>query len=270
MKFGGGGAETPEGNVAVARPRAGRSSVVHRHAIPPMTLRRFALAALLAAVPGAARAQATLTFPSHLNNPIAGNYYVGPYGPATFVSGLGQASMINVLCVDFLNEVNFGDHYTVDVTNLGGGSWNAVTDTRHPGAADTYRKGAWLSTLFATTPTTGWGSVAYAEWNLFTPAQAPDDATSGQYLALANVAAQNDYGAFDYQGTHYDAVDMSQFWVLTDVNAVGKTTGGKQEFIVQSDTPLGPTATVPEPESLVFVVTGVVALAFVGWRRRDV
>jgi hypothetical protein len=234
-----------------------------------MNLRRLALAALLAATPGVVRAQATLTFPSSLNNPIAGNYYVGPYGPAKFVSALGQVSSINVLCIDFLNEVNFGDHYTVDVTNLGGGSANTVVDTRHPGAAATYREGAWLSTLFATTPTSGWGSVQYAEWNLFTPAQAPDDAKSGQYLTLANVAAQHDYGAFDYQGTHYNAVDMSQFWVLTDVNAVGNTTSGKQEFIVQSTTPLGPTATVPEPESLVFVLTGVAALAFVGWRRRD-
>jgi hypothetical protein len=241
-----------------------------------MSFRRFVLAALLAApLPAVAQQatpqaspQATLTFPGSLNNPVAGNIYVGPYGPASFVSALGQASMVNVLCVDFLNEVNFGDHYAVNVTNLGGGGWNTVEDTRHPGDVATYRKAAWLGSLFSSTPTTLWGSVHYAVWNLFTPAQAPDDARSAQYLALADVAASNDYGAFDYQGTHYGAVDMTQYWVLTDVNAEGRALGGKQEFVVSSATPLGPSATVPEPGTLLLVGSGAAVVAFLAWRRR--
>ena len=237
-----------------------------------MSLRRLVFAALLAApVPAVAQQatpQATLTFPGSLNNPVAGNIYVGPYGPASFISALGQASMVNVLCVDFLNEVNFGDHYAVNVTNLGGGGWNTVADTRHPGDVATYRKAAWLGSLFSSTPTNLWGSVHYAVWNLFTPAQAPDDARSAQYLALADVAASNGYGAFDYQGTHYDALDMTQYWVLTDVDAEGRALGGKQEFVVTSADALGATATVPEPGTLLLVGTGAVAVAFLAWRRR--
>jgi hypothetical protein len=233
-----------------------------------MSFRRLVLAALLAAPLPAAAQQATLTFPRSLNNPVAGNIYVGPYGPASFVSALGQASTVNVLCVDFLNEVNYGDHYAVNVTNLGGGAWNTVDDTRHPGDVATYRKAAWLGSLFSSTPTTLWGSVHYAVWNLFTPAQAPDDARSGQYLALADVAASHNYGAFDYQGTHYGAVDMTQYWVLTDVNAEGRALGGEQEFVVSSATPLGAAATVPEPGTLLLVGTGAAAVAFVMWRRR--
>jgi hypothetical protein len=235
-----------------------------------MPFRRLVLAALFAAaaaVPAHAQ-QATLTFPRSLNNPVASNIYVGPYGPATLISALGQATTVSVLCVDFLNEVNFGDHYAVNVTNLGGGVWNTVDDTRHPGDVATYRKAAWLGSLFSTTPTTLWGSVHYAVWNLFTPAQAPDDARSAQYLALANVAESHGYGAFDYEGAHYDAVDMSQQWVLTDVNAEGRALGGKQEFVVASAAPLGPSATVPEPGTLLLVGTGAAAVAFLAWRRR--
>jgi hypothetical protein len=226
------------------------------------------LAALLAAPLPAVAQQATLTFPGGLNNPVAGNVYVGPYGPAPFVSALGQPSTLYVLCVDFLNEVNFGDHYAVNVTNLGGAGRNTVEDTRHPGDVATYRKAAWLGSLFSSTPTNLWGSVHYAVWNLFTPAEAPDDARSAQYLALADVAASNDYGAFDYQGAHYGAVDMTQYWVLTDVDAEGRALGGKQEFVVNSADALGPTATVPEPGTLLLVGSGVAAVAFLAWRRR--
>src|SRR5438045_996777 len=168
-----------------------------------MCLRRLALAAFLVAAPVTAGAQ-TLTFASSLNNPVSGGYYVGPYGNATFVSALGQASTVSVMCVDFLNEVYFGDHYQVNVTNLGGTP--SLADTRHPDALTTYREGAWLGSLFATTPQSGWGSVQYAMWNLFSPAQAPDDAPSNAYLALASVAASHDFGAFDYAGQHYAAV----------------------------------------------------------------
>jgi len=233
-----------------------------------MTLRRLAAAALLAvASPLAAGAQATLTFPSSLANPVAGGYYVGPYAPATFVSAVGQARTLSVLCLDFLNEVYLGDQYQVNVTSLGGGASNQVPDTRHPGAVGTYRKAAWLGSLFSSTPTTGWGSVQYAMWNLFTPTDAPDDVDSPGYLALADLAESHDYGAFDYQGRHYDAVDMSRYWVLTDVTAEGRALGGKQEFITTSDIALGPTNTVPEPGTLVLILTGAGAIGVLAWRR---
>jgi hypothetical protein len=226
-----------------------------------MSLRRLALVALLA-VPTAAGAQ-TLTFASSLNNPVSAGYYVGPYGNATFVSALGQSSTLSVLCVDFLNEVYFGDHYQVNVTNLGTSS--ALSDTRHPGALTTYRKAAWLGSLFATTPQAGWGSLQYAEWNLFTPAQAPDDAASASYLHLADVAATHDFGAFDDAGAHYDAVNMANYWVLTDVNARGLAAGGKQEFLVDSTAPL---SSVPEPGMLLLVASGLASMLAVRWVRR--
>src|SRR5205085_9206184 len=94
-----------------------------------------------------APAQATLTFPSSLANLVAGGYYVGPYANASFVSEFGRASTLSVICVDFLNHVSYGDHYAVSVTNLASAS-SPLVYTRRPDDLLTYRKGAWLSSLF--------------------------------------------------------------------------------------------------------------------------
>ena len=230
-----------------------------------MSFRRLALlaAVVVASIaPGVARAQSALTFASSLSNPVASGHYVGPYS-ATFTSAVGQSTGLSVFCVDFLNHVGFDDHYQVAVTNLGA-PMGPLVDTRHPGALDQYRRAAWMGSLFASAPTSSWSSIQYAMWNVFTPAEAPDDALSPYITQAADVAAANGYGAFDYYGVHFDAVDMSRYSVITDVDANGLATGGHQEFITGD--PL-PTSTVPEPATLVMFGTGFAITAAVLRRR---
>ncbi len=212
----------------------------------------------LAALAPAVRAQGTLTFANSLNNPVAGGNYVGPYGGASFVNAVGQSQTIAVICIDFVNHINYGDQYAVSVNGLGGA--DDLSESRHPGAMLTYRKAAWLGSLFSTKPRTaeGWGPVHYAIWNLFTPAAAPEFGQSNEYLALADRAASVGFAAFDEAGVHYDAVDMSRAWLITDVAAAGRATGGRQEFIAMTSTPL---VAVPEPNTLFLVATGAFGVA---------
>jgi hypothetical protein len=228
-----------------------------------MRLRRLALLAVIAALPGVARGQDALTFAHSLSNPVAGGYYVGPYS-ATFTPAIGQASGISIICVDFLNHVGYDDHYGVNVTRLGAAS--SLVDTRHPGQLDAYRKAAWMGSLFQIAPQDYWGSIQYAIWNVFTPADAPDDALSPYVAQAADVAASHGYGAFDYYGVHFDAVDMSRWSVVTDVAAAGLASGGHQEFLT-SDIP---SAAVPEPATVALVGTGFGAVMLVMRRRRRV
>lgn len=236
--------------------------------------RRFALLAVLSAsaahatvrAAGAQGADAELTFASSLaGNPVAGGIYVGPYS-SLITPAVGQARTVSVICVDFLNHVNFNDRYEIAITGLGN-ALDPLTDTRHPRQMASYRKAAWMSSLFATAPTSDWGSIHFAIWNVFTPAQAPDDAWSPYIAQVADVAASNNYGAFDYGGVHYAAVDMSRYSVLTDVAATGLATGGHQEFITSE---LPPSITTPEPATIAFVATGLgIAGLAARNRRRD-
>lgn len=232
------------------------------HPARSVTMRRLLLAALLA-LPAAARAQGTLTFASSLNNPVANNVYVGPYGGATFVNAVGQSQLVAVLCVDYLNHVGWNDSYAVSVNSLGG--VDDLSESRHPGAMLTYRKAAWLGSLFGTRSQTDWGSIHHAIWNLFTPVEAPEYGQSNAYLALADVAASYDFGAFDDGSVHYDAVDMSRWTLLTDVAAAGQSLGGHQEFLVES----GPSiAAVPEPSTLALIGTGLLGVIGLVLRER--
>lgn len=225
-----------------------------------------ALVALLALGPTSAESQGTLTFGSSLNNPVASGNYVGPYAGASFLNAVGQSQVISVICVDFLNHVAFGDRYTVSLNNLGGS--DDLAESRHPGAMLTYRKAAWLGSLFGARPQSAWGSVHHAIWNLFTPAEAPEYGSSNEYLALADRAAASGFAAFDDGGVHYDAVDMTNYWVLTDVAAAGRAVGGRQEFIAILPPPsVTSLVAVPEPGTLALVVSG--ALGVVGLVLRE-
>ena len=101
-------------------------------------------------------------------------------------------------------------------------------------------------------------------WEIMTPGFPSDPAAHSNYiqdvdlamamadpfLQLAQDAADNDFAGFDF----------SEWSILTDKNADG-VLGGKQEFLVR-------TSVVPEPGTVVLLLSGMLLLVGVARKRR--
>jgi hypothetical protein len=93
----------------------------------------------------------TMVFKS-VNGVSDGQYYVSPY------SGTMNRQTVTLFCDDVLNDVNFGQTWQANVTNLGTAIQNNnFSQTRYGGvpsslvygnAAQTYQEAAWLTTQF--------------------------------------------------------------------------------------------------------------------------
>jgi hypothetical protein len=205
--------------------------------------RRVAVVAALAAFAAPARAQ-NVQFETHAPNPAvtAYGYYVGPFTGNL----LGTTpKVIDLFCIDVMNEVHFGETWTATFSNLGGD----LSNTRHGNTAlDTYKKAAWLTTQYALNPTSQWGGIQAAAWALFNPGVVNGGAAQNTWLAAANAQDLSDF-------------DLSGFTIVTDVRSAGLNVGGVQEFITTSVT--------PEPASLVLVATGLLSIVGVTARRRS-
>jgi hypothetical protein len=168
---------------------------------------------------------------------VSNGVYVGPY-KGVLGSGPGAPS-IDVVCVDYFNNAQLNQTYTVRTTNLGSG-WDAsAVRFGNSGGLLAYRQAAWLSWQFASTPpsSAAWGTIHRTIWNIFTP-NAPDPTLAGWQ------AAWNDW--YTGAGSNYD---WNSVVVLTDAGVSGNTAiGGRQEFIT----------TTPEPATLLLLGSGLV------------
>ncbi len=178
-----------------------------------------------------------------VNGSNDGQYYVSPY------TGTMNGQAVTLFCVDMINEVNFGQTWQANVTNLASGN---LSNTRYgdsaisPVAANAgilYAEAAWLTTQFASNPS-DYVSLQYALWDLMNPGSEPTSYGNVQHW-------------LDLAAANYGSIDPSQFAIITNVGPV-TLTGQVQEFIIRT----------PEPGTLALLLCGMLVLAVFVSRQR--
>jgi hypothetical protein len=202
--------------------------------------------------------QVSMVF-NNVNGVNDGQYYVSPY------NGSMNGQSVTLFCDDVLNEVNFGQTWQANVTNLG----TAITNqdfslTRYGGvpssavfgnAAQTYQEAVWLTTQFALYPSS-FVDLQYALWYLMNPSTT--DPTLTKYDTQAAQGWLNKAQA-GYNDGSFNPYDYS---IITNISTPDQPlalygSGQVQEFIVLT----------PEPGTLTLLLGGMLVLA-IGVLRR--
>ena len=191
----------------------------------------------------------TMVFKS-VNGVNDGQYYVSPY------SGTMKGQTVTLFCDDVLNDVNFGQTWQANVTNLGTAIQNNnFSQTRYGGvpsslvygnAAQTYQEAAWLTTQFGSN-SSNYKDLQYALWFLMNPNLTKYD-TAGAQVWL------------DMAGKDYTSIDPNDFLIITNTSSASNPlalTGGVQEFLVIT----------PEPGTFAMVACAMFALVITLFRR---
>lgn len=193
-----------------------------------------------------------------VNGAEAFGYYVGPY-----YGDLGQQSVV-FDCVDFANDVYFGQQWAVNLSPID--TQADLASTRYGGMADAlqlYQEAAWLTEQYALSPASAYGDIQATIWQLFDK-YAPSPSTN-YWLTEAQA---------NYAGGNYN-----NFFVVTNVGPVNPT-GQVQEFLTvlnpsmsiypaSTINPLDSSNTVstPEPALMGTLGLGLICLAaLIRWR----
>jgi hypothetical protein len=183
-----------------------------------------------------------------VNGANDGHYYVSPY------TGTMNGQTVTLFCDDILNDVNFGQTWQANVTNLGTAvSTNNFSQTRYGSAAGSavlgnpalaYEEAAWLTTQFASNPG-DLVNLQYALWDIMNPgARGNGNADVQNWLLLAS----EDYGS----------INLNNFEIVTNTGNLSLTCQ-VQEFIVQT----------PEPGTLALLLCGMLGLGMLFATRKQ-
>ncbi len=178
-----------------------------------------------------------------VNGVEAFGYYVGPY-----YGDLGQQSVV-FDCVDFANDVYFGQQWAVNLSPIE--TQADLADTRYgnlPNALQLYQEAAWLTGQYNLNPASDYGDIQATIWQLFDQ-YAPTPSTS-YWLSLAEAS--------------YATGNYSNFFLVTNVGPVNPT-GQVQEFLtvlnpsmtIYPESEAGSTGVTPTPEPELMGVLGV-------------
>ncbi len=198
----------------------------------------FLVVALMLVPLAKADGPVTMVF-TGVNGANDGQYYVSPY------TGTLNGQAVTLFCDDIINEVNFGQTWQANVTNLGTAvGTNNFSQTRYGGVSTSavfgnpslaYEEAAWLTTQFASNPG-DLVNLQYALWDIMNPgSRGNGNADVQNWLLLAS----EDYGT----------INLNNFEIVTNTGTLALT-GQVQEFIVQT----------PEPGTLALLLCGMLAL----------
>ena len=146
------------------------------------------------------------------NGAIGFGYYVGPY-----YGILGQQS-VELDCIDFANEVRFGQQWAANLSHIN--TQSDLGDTRfgsRVNALQLYQEAAWLTVQYSLNPGS-YADIQATIWQLF-DTFAPNP-SSGYWLSQAEAT----YASRSYEN----------FFVVTNVGPVNPT-GQVQEFLTVVD-----------------------------------
>jgi hypothetical protein len=144
-----------------------------------------------------------------VNGALGFGYYVGPY-----YGRLDQQSVV-LDCVDFANDVSFGQHWAANLSHIN--TQGDLGNTRFGGRTDAlqlYQEAAWLTIQYSLNPASAYADIQATIWQLF-DTYAPNPST-GYWLSQAEA---------NYTSAAYD-----NFFVVTNVGPVNPT-GQVQEFL---------------------------------------
>lgn len=184
-----------------------------------------------------------------VNGANDGQYYVSPY------YGTLNGQTVTLFCDDIVNEVNFGQTWQANVTNLATAvNTNNFSQTRYGSVAGSavlgnpvlaYEEAAWLTTQFASNPG-DLVNLQYALWDIMNPgARGNGNLDVQNWLLLA--------------GLNYGTINLNNFEIVTNVGPL-TLTGQVQEFIVPT----------PEPGTLALLICGMLAVCVRLMRRGQV
>jgi hypothetical protein len=163
--------------------------------------------------------------------------YVGPY------YGTLDGEPVELFCVDFANEVTFGQQWDANLTSVGAD----LSDTRYgsvPGAVELYRQAAWLTSQYASQPAGEYGDIQATIWRLFSASAPVPSSSYWSEQAAANFAA----------------MDYTDFRIVTNLAPV-LSIGQVQEFLIRTQT-----SPAPEPNTQVSLGLALVGVSWL-WRK---
>jgi len=198
-----------------------------------------------------------------------GTFYTSIYR-GQFLSGVPGNPTVDIFCVDFFHNANTSSTgYSAWFTPLSAVDFSRTYGVSQrgwsPGIAEQrYRAAAWLATQFSPTDANraaNWPRYQAAMWSLM------GQTTTGFELdGSVGLASKFNLGGFSdpfktsAQGDLQTALDNASTIDGDSWTIVSAASGNSQEFLVQQ-------SVVPEPETVILLVTGLLALGAVAYFR---